>query len=136
MSKVALVAAVAALGLLVGGALVIASSRPPAAPPGRVAVPAPIDGLEVERRESTPPQYVLFIQAGLPGGCAQRDRHEVRREPDVITITVLNSLPPGDPICTAIYGTYGLEVGLGSDFVPGRAYTVRVNDRTTSFTAR
>ncbi len=80
---------------------------------------------------------MLNVQAGLPSGCAQQYKHEAEREGNVITVTVLNSLPTAtDMACTAIYGMYELNINLGSDFEPGETYTVLVNDKETSFTAQ
>lgn len=130
--------AVAALLLLTGAVAAAVSASIQAGPlgPGRQSVPAPIDELEVRILESMPPRYVLHVVAGLPNGCAQRDRHDVSRDGDAITVTVLNSMPTGDPVCTMIYGTYELNIDLGTDFRSGTTYTVRVNDSTTSFTAQ
>lgn len=128
-----IVAAVLSLAtILVVGAVAFASGRG-AATPGRQTVAAPIDDLQVLIRESSPPQVTLNVKAGLPSGCAQRDSHRLDRVGDTITVSVLNSMPTGDPICTMIYGTYELSIDLGSDFRPGATYTVRVNDRTTTF---
>ncbi len=112
------------------------ATAPIGPPSGRQSVPAPIDRLEVRIRESAPPQYSLYVQAGLPSGCAQRDRHEVSRSGDVITVRVLNSMPTGNPMCTMIYGTYELSIDLGPDIKRGVTYTVRVNDQTTTFTGQ
>ena len=109
----------------------------PPLPPDRRAVPAPIDGLEILILESFPVQYLLNVQAGLPSGCAEQYKHEVERAGDVITVTVLNSLPTATDIaCTAIYGMYELNIDLGSDFESGETYTVLVNDEETTFTAQ
>ena len=43
---------------------------------------------------------------------------------------------PQNTICTAIYGMYELNIPLGTSFDPGTTYTVKVNDKTTTFTAR
>lgn len=112
--------------------------RGPSSPlsPGRQQVLAPIDDLGVRVLESSPPQYMLNVKAGLPSGCAERNRHETRREADVITVTVLNSMPAGNPPCTMIYGSYELNINLGSDFRPGTTYTVSVNDKKTTFVAQ
>jgi hypothetical protein len=112
------------------------SSPRPTAPGGRVLVPAPIDRLDIRVLESAPPRYMASITAGLPSGCAQRDSYTADRTGDVITIVVLNSMPPGNPICTMIYGTYELTVVLPGTFTRGTTYTVRANDRTMSFTAQ
>lgn len=109
----------------------------PALPDDRRAVEAPIDGLEVLTLESFPPQYVLHVQAGLPSGCAERYGSEVERVDDVITITVLNTIPADENVvCTAIYGMYDFNMGLGSDFEPGQTYILRVNDQEITFTAQ
>lgn len=109
----------------------------PGLPDDRRAVEAPIDGLEVLTLESFPPQYTLHVQAGLPSGCAERYGSEVERVGDVITITVLNTIPADDNVaCTAIYGMYEFNMGLGSDFEPGQTYTVVVNDQEITFTAQ
>jgi hypothetical protein len=105
-------------------------------PAGRHAEPAPIDGLDIRVAESFPPQYFLYVQAGLPSGCAEQYKHEVSRDGDVITVTVLNSFPDGTPVCTMIYGIYELNIPLGSDFESGETYTVLVNDEETTFTAQ
>ena len=130
--------------VLIGAAVVVvlaisavayaaAANRGSAAPSGRQQVAAPIDKVEIVMRESSPPQVTAKIAAGLPSGCAQRDSYSVSRSGDTITISVLNTMPTGDPICTAIYGTYELNVDLGSSFTAGTTYTVRVNDKTTTF---
>lgn len=122
---------VLAAALLVAGAAALASNRGADTPPGRTLVPAPIDQLDVLVRESAPPVVTVRIRAGLPSGCARQDSHTASVAGDVVTITVLNSMPSGNPICTAIYGTYELSVDV-SGLASGRTYTVRVNDKVTS----
>ncbi len=110
------------------------SATAPIPPPaGRQFVPAPIDRLDVRILGSAPPRYMLNVLAGLPSGCAQKGSHKVDRTGDLITVTVLNSMPTGDVMCTMIYGSYELSIDLGSDFRRGVTYTVRVNDEKTSF---
>lgn len=132
MKRVAAAAVLVLAVILFAGAVAFASGRGPAAP-GRQTVAAPIDRIDVVIRESAPPQVGLKIKAGLPGGCAQRDSHSVTRSGDTFTVTVLNSMPTGNPVCTMIYGTYDLTIELGSDFRIGGTYTVQVNDKTTTF---
>jgi hypothetical protein len=127
----AVIVALAVAGVV--GVAALASSRPDAG--GRQTVPAPIDNVDVVIRESNPPQVSVRITAGLPSGCAARDSHSVSRSGDTITITVLNSMPNTNLVCTAIYGTYELNVDLGSNFAIGTTYTVRVNDSVTTFKA-
>jgi hypothetical protein len=132
MSRVLLAAVVALAVLGAVGVAALASGRAPDAG-GRQTVAAPIDNVDVLIRESNPPQVSVKISAGLPSGCAQRDSHSVSRAGDTITISVMNSLPTGNPICTMIYGTYELNVDLGSNFAIGTTYTIRVNDKVTTF---
>jgi hypothetical protein len=105
-------------------------------PAGRHSVAAPIDGLDVRVMESSPPQYMLNVRAGLPSGCAKQESHAVSRVGGTVMVTVLNSMPNGDPPCTMIYGSYELNINLGSDFLSGLTYTIHVNDKVTSFTAQ
>ena len=105
-------------------------------PSGRQAVLAPIDRLDVRVLESSPPQYVLSVRAGLPSGCAEKNRHEAERVAEAITVTVLNWMPTGSPLCTMIYGSYQLNINVGSNFRPGTTYSVIVNDKRTAFVAQ
>ena len=134
MKRTVLIAAlVVSTALLAIAAAALTAGSGQAPPEARRTVPAPIDGLEVVMRESAPPQVSLKITAGLPSGCAQKHSHQLTRSGNTFTVTVLNSMPTGDQVCTMIYGSYELTVDLGSDFAPGQTYTVQVNDKTTSF---
>jgi hypothetical protein len=105
-------------------------------PPDRERVLAPIDAADIVVRESSPPQYAVHLVSGLPNGCTLFAGITTARAGDEITITVENSVPRDKNIaCTQIYGTREATVDLGSDFTPGTTYTVRVNDRTLTFTA-
>ena len=133
MKRTVLLALLATTALLAIAAAALTGGSGSMPPEARRTVPAPIDGLEVVMRESAPPQVSLKITAGLPSGCAQAHSHRLTRSGNAFTVTVLNSLPTGDPICTMIYGSYVLTVDLGSDFAAGQTYTVHVNDKSTSF---
>ena len=134
MKRLALAAALSLAAVMLVGAVAFASARGGTSPdPGRQTVPAPIDDLAVVIRESNPPQVTLTVQAGLPSGCAQRDSYSVSRTGDTFTVSVLNSMPTGNPICTMIYGSYTLNIDLGRDLRVGATYTVNVNDKTTTF---
>lgn len=129
---VAVVLSLAAI--LLAGAFAFALARAESSQvPGRQTVAAPIDRIEVLIRESAHPHVTLKVKAGLPSGCAKPASHSVDRAGETITVTVLNSMPTGDPICTMVYGTYELNIDLGRDFTLGTTYTVRVNDKTTTF---
>lgn len=103
---------------------------------GRVIEPAPIESVEVVVQRSLPPQYVVMIVATLPTGCDEPHTQDVTREGDTFTITILNSTPEGDAICTLILRTYEVNVNLGASFDAGTTYTVVVNGEETTFTAR
>ena len=134
MKRLAVAAALSVAAILLVGAVAFASARGGATPdPGRQTVPAPIDDLAVVIRESNPPQVTLNVQAGLPSGCAQRDSYSVSRSGDTFTVSVLNSIPTGNPICTMVYGSYRLNIDLGRDLRVGVTYTVNVNDKATTF---
>ena len=98
-------------------------STPPSNDPNRMRVLAPIDGARVQPVGGG---AVLRIQAGLPSGCAQSDGYEVQRAGTQIQVSVYNTIPKGDPICTAIYGMYEVSIPLDG-LTAGQQYTVRVN---------
>jgi hypothetical protein len=133
MKRVIVAAVLALAGILLVGAVAFASARGQAAAPGRQTVPAPIDEVRVVVRESSPPQVTVNIKAGLPSGCAQRESYSVSRLGDTFTVSVSNSMPTGNPVCTMIYGVYELSVDLGRDFRAAATYTVDVNGKTTTF---
>ena len=120
---------------LAGGATFVAGSSFERSGPGgdRQQVAAPIDKIDVLVRESNPLQVTVKITAGLPGGCAQQGSYDLSRSGDTITINVRNSMPRANLVCTAIYGTYEINVDIGSSFALGSTYTVHVNDKTTTF---
>ena len=102
-----------------------------------VPVLAPIDGGQVRIAESFPPQYFLAVSSGLPNGCVQFDGYDVARDGDTIRVTVTNLKPADTGIfCTQVYGTVESNIALGSDFEPGKTYTVVVNDVTETFVAQ
>ncbi len=104
----------------------------------RVVVDSPIEEIDILMRESFPVQYAVAITSGLPSGCAAFDKSEVTgRDGTTITIRVTHTMP-ADPnvACTMIYGYHESTVELGTDFVSGTEYTVKVNDKETTFTAQ
>lgn len=134
MKRLVVAAVLSLAAILLVGAVAFASARGELSPaPGRQTVPAPIDQVQVVIRESSPPQVTLDVKAGLPSGCAQRESFSVSRTGDTFTVSVLNSMPTGNVICTMIYGTYELNIDLGRDLRPGATYIVHVNDKTTTF---
>lgn len=105
---------------------------------GRTIVDAPIEAIDILVRESFPPGYTAKITSGLPSGCARFHEAKITgRRGTTITISVTNTMP-SDPktICTGIYGYHETNLDLGQDFVSGRTYTVRVNDKEETFRAQ
>jgi hypothetical protein len=133
MKRFAIAGAVTVAAILIIGAAALASPRGPGGATGRHTVAAPIDRLDVLIRESAPPQVTLKVTAGLPNGCAEQHSHSVTRAGDTFTVSVLNSMPDGNPICDLRYGIYELNIRLDGEFRPGATYTVQVNDKTTTF---
>lgn len=79
----------------------------------RIEVLAPIDEAEVVVTGDAEPDYLLRIVSGLPNGCAKYDDTHVKTVGDVITVTVMNTIPEDvRVICTAIYGSHERTVEL------------------------
>lgn len=111
------------------------AGSPPAEPVIQTDLrPAPIDDVDL-RVTDYPPHYVLYVEAGLPSGCASPHAHDLRREGQLLRVTVTNAVLQSDA-CTMVYGTYELALELGSDFVPGREYAIEVNDERFVFVAQ
>lgn len=104
-------------------------AAPGTEPGGTMSVLAPIESVVINIAESFPPQFFVQVRSGLPNGCAKFGGFEVTQDGDITRIAVTN-LVPVDPntICTQVYGTVENNIPLGSDFVGGTKYTVRVND--------
>ena len=99
-------------------------------------VKAPIDKAEIGVAKSLPPQSSVEITSGLPSGCARFDGYDVKREGELITINVWNTIPSVNMACTMIYGYVDTSVKLGSDFETGKTYTVMINDEKRTFVAQ
>lgn len=129
------------LGLLLlalAVAILAAGCSPRDAEGGRTIVDAPIEAIDILVRESFPPGYTAKITSGLRSGCARFHEAKITgRSGTTITVSVTNTMP-SDPktSCTAIYGYHETNLDLGQDFVSGQTYTVRVNDKTTTFRAQ
>jgi len=104
----------------------------PASSDGMIIQQAPIHDVQVNIAESYPPQIFVYIQGGLSGGCTTFHDLTVARDGNTITIDVTVQHPEMGA-CTAIYGYFDKNVGLGTDFTPGETYTIIVNGETTEF---
>ena len=94
-----------------------------------VTVAAPIESVMIISTRSLPPQYVVKIISGLPGGCAQLDGYTMVREGDDIRISVTNLMPSLEApvLCTQIYAYHNTSINIGSDFKGGVKYSIHVN---------
>ena len=100
---------------------------------GQKPADAPIESVDVTYQDGKP---LVTIVAGLPDGCAKPYSQDVVRDGDSFVITILNSVPDKNAICTAIYRTYQIQVSIGDSLDAGQTYVVTANDQKTRFTAR
>ena len=102
---------------------------------------SPIESAEIMVLESVPPQYQLRVVSGLPkgSGCSQFNGYEIRRSEsnEIEVIVTHHEVADRMVMCTADFPIVETFVPLGSGFVSGEKYTVRVNsDTVTSFSAQ
>lgn len=93
---------------------------------------APIHEVRINIAESYPPQVVVYIKGGLRDDCTTFHDLTVRRDGSIINVEVTTQHPPGVD-CAAVYNYFERNKNLGSDFISGERYTVKVNDQTTTF---
>lgn len=93
---------------------------------------APIHEVTIRFAESAPPQVFVHIQGGLSDGCTTFREIKANRSGDTIDIKVLVQRTKAQ-ICTQVYGYFEKDVNLGSNFVKGKTYTVKVNSETKTF---
>lgn len=113
-----------------------ADDTPPDVPDGRMVVEAPIDDLNLISSAEIPTRYSIAITSGLPNGCAEfHDGRVTSNSGTLITVEITNTVP-SDPnvVCTEVYGTHQSLLDLGSGYIPGTLYTVRVNTGEVTFT--
>jgi len=102
-----------------------------------VEVWAPIESIEVLILESFPPQYSVRVVSGLPNTCVVFSGYNVIRHGDTIRVEVVNLEPAdGGTSCAELYRIIEHYISIGSDFVPGKSYTIVVNDVTEAFIAQ
>ncbi|MBI4301088.1 MAG: hypothetical protein HY664_00595 [Chloroflexi bacterium] len=109
----------------------------PTPSPDMVKEPAPIENIAIVVAESFPPQYSLRVEFGLRNGCIQPGGYTVERKGDTIWV-IVSVLRPADAnvICTQQYEIASYNISLGSNYTPGKTYTVKVNDVTKAFIAQ
>ena len=98
---------------------------------------APIESLDLRVAESAPPQHFVDVTSGLPNGCAHFYGYELTLAGSTITVIVWNTMPADiRAACTMQYEVTVHAIPLGANLVPGRQYTLRINDKDTTFVAR
>ena len=99
--------------------------------------PAPVQSVEVLILESFPPQYRLNVVSGLPNACFSFSGYSLEGEDTRINIRIQNWNPAESGLgCAEIYRTVETSISLGTDFQPGRSYTVLANEVTETFVAQ
>ena len=115
-------------------------NRFPQDEPEMSEVLAPVHEVELVIAESYPVQYFLHVLSGLPNACVEFSHYSVAprtNDNDTVTVEIINLEPVGDDTaCAEIYGFVETNIPLGSDFFPGRTYTVMVNNFTLTFVAQ
>jgi hypothetical protein len=96
---------------------------------------APIRDIDMWADNSSPPQYFLYFVAVQPDGCAEFDSYNMTHAGNTTIILEVFNLDCDRP-CPAIESEVELTIPLGSDFVPGVNYTIKVNDVTETFVAQ
>lgn len=94
--------------------------------------PAPIHQVEIRFAESSPVQVFVYVQGGLSDGCTTLKDIKTTRQDTIIDIAVTVQRPLGQ-ICTTIYGYFEQNVALGTDFISGNTYHLKVNDVARNF---
>ncbi len=118
-------------------------SRPhPDFPDSEIAFPDVVE-TELQVLESAPPQYILAVTYGIPAGsgCSHDNGYTIKRgETDEIEISLTyHKVAQGEePImCIADYPIKEIAMPLGSEFEPGREYTLTLNgEEVATFTAQ
>jgi len=95
--------------------------------------PAPIDDVKIAVTLSEPKEIIVYIKGGLRDTCTTFRDLSTERNGNTIKITANVQTTVGQ-ICGYVYTFFEKYVNLGSDFIPGEVYAVKVNDNTTTFT--
>lgn len=120
-------AALSSIPALAALAIIMACQR------GTEISPAPVHEVDVRFAESYPVQVFVYIKCGLRDGCTAFHDLSVEHDGNTIIISVTTKRPK-KAVCPAVYGFFEKNVSLGTNFSPGKTYTLKVNDFTTTFT--
>ena len=106
----------------------------PTSPKAAIAE-SPIESIDVATSETNPAEYTLEVVSRLPKGssCSWFNGYDISRPyAGVIEVTVTHFEVTGMMPCTADLPVVTTEMPLGTDFTPGEAVRVTVNDTTIS----
>ncbi|MFC1926864.1 hypothetical protein ACFLWV_03850 [Chloroflexota bacterium] len=93
---------------------------------------AHIHEVQINIAESYPPQVLVYIKGGLSDSCTTYHDLDIQRDKNTIEIEVTTERPE-EVACDAVYSQFEKYVNLGTDFISGETYTIKVNDYTTTF---
>jgi hypothetical protein len=99
---------------------------------GEEIQPAPIHDVRIDFLQTEPVQVSVYIKMGLRDTCTKFHDLTSERSGNTITIQVTTGRTK-DAVCGQIYTFFENNVNLGSNFILGQTYAVRVNDQTTTF---
>ena len=119
-------------------------SLPEAGFPPYVTVSSHVESVEWNVMESFPPQYGLWVVTAMPqgSGCSRFNGYDITRAGPyrfeiAITHHIVDFNSAGGAVaCTADIVMKETAIHLGSDFEPGREYTVVVNTETVTIQAQ
>jgi hypothetical protein len=96
---------------------------------------APIDYIDIWADNSSPPQYFLYVVSVETDTCEHFDSYNMTRANNTtIIVEIFNRICVAEG-CFEEATEVEHTIPLGSDFVTGRNYTVKVNDVTQTFVA-
>ena len=95
--------------------------------------PAPIHELGISFSQPYPVEVMLYIKGGLADSATKLNEIKILGlTGTTLDITVTTKRPKG-ATAAQVYGYFEETINLGSDFVSGQIYTVKVNDQTKQF---
>lgn len=107
------------------------AGNPVATDPTPVVEPILVESVDVAVLESFPAQAHARVRGVVGDGCSSLHSTSVRREGNVVTITILRQRP-AEAICTQQALLFDETFRLPGDFPPGE-YVLRVNATETRF---
>ena len=95
--------------------------------------PAPIHELGISLSQSFPVEVFLYIKGGLADSATELNEIKVLGLTDNTLNITVTTKRLRDAAASQVYGYFEKTLNLGSDFISGQIYTVKVNDMTKQF---